>query len=52
MKNALDEICRENQNSHFIFSKVSFENRAFCKIMSKNMVGPEGPQMTSQYGAY
>ena len=34
--------------THFFF----FENRAFYEIMSKNMVKPEGPQMTSQYGAY
>ena len=29
-----------------------FENRAVYEIMSKNVVEPEGPQMTSQYGAY
>jgi hypothetical protein len=29
-----------------------FENRAAYEIMSKNMVEPEGPQMTSQQGAY
>ena len=28
------------------------ENRAAYEIMSKNMVEMEGPQMTSQYGAY
>ena len=28
------------------------ENRVVYKIMSKNMVEPEEPQMTSQYGAY
>jgi hypothetical protein len=27
------------------------ENRAVYEIMSNNMVEPEGPQMTSQYGA-
>ena len=34
--------------NNFFFS----ENRAVYEIMSKNMVEPEGPQMTSQYGAY
>jgi hypothetical protein len=37
--------CRENQNTHFMF------NNGFPK-MSKNMVETEGPQITSQYGAY
>jgi hypothetical protein len=30
----------------------SFENRTVYKIMSKNVGETEGPQMTSQYGAY
>jgi hypothetical protein len=29
-----------------------FESSAVYEIMSKNMVEPEGPQMTSQYGLY
>jgi hypothetical protein len=29
-----------------------FLNRAVFEIVSKNMVKPERPQMTSQYGAY
>jgi hypothetical protein len=29
-----------------------FENRTDCEIMSKNMVQPEGTQITLQYGAY
>jgi hypothetical protein len=35
-------------NNLFFFS----ENRAVYEIMSKNMVEPEGPQMTSQHGAH
>jgi hypothetical protein len=35
-----------------MFSEFFPENRAVYDIMSKNMVGPEGPQMASQYGAY
>ena len=52
MRNVLDKSCRENQNTHFIFNKLFFENRAVYEIMSKNVVQLEGPQMTSQYGAY
>jgi hypothetical protein len=28
------------------------ENRAVSERMSKNMVEPEGPHMTSEYGAF
>ena len=52
MSNALDENCRENQNTHFMFSNFFSENRAVYEKMSKNMVEPDGTQMTSQYGAY
>ena len=51
MRNVLDKHCRENQNTHFIFSNF-FLNCAVYKIMSKSTVEPEGTQMTSQYGAY
>ena len=43
------QICTENQNTHFMFNNVS-ENRAVYE-MSKNMVEPERPQMTPQYGS-
>ena len=43
---------RENQNTGFMFSNFFPENHAVYEVMSKNMVEPEGPQMTSQYGAY
>ena len=29
------QSCRENQNTHFMFSKFIFENRAFYEIVSK-----------------
>jgi hypothetical protein len=29
-----------------------FENRTGYEILSKNLVEPEGPQMTSEYGVY
>ena len=52
MRNYLDESCRENQNTHFMFSDFFSENIAVYEIMQKNMVEPEGPQMTSQYDPY
>jgi hypothetical protein len=48
----LDKICRENQNTHFMFNNFFSENRTVYEIMLKNVVETEGPQMTSQYGAY
>jgi len=35
MKNVSDENCRENQNTHFVFSNFFFENRAVYEIMWK-----------------
>ena len=52
MRNVLDKGCTEDQNTHFMFNNFFPENRAVCEILSKNMVEPEGPQMTSQYGVY
>ena len=40
------QICRENQNTHFMLNHIFSENRAVCEIMWKNMVEPERPQMT------
>jgi hypothetical protein len=52
MRNVLDEACRKNQNTHFMFKNSFSENLTFYDIMPRNMVKTEGPQMTSQYGAY
>ena len=52
MRNLLDKRCTENQNTHFIFNKFFSENRSVYEITSKNIMEPEAPQMTSQYGAY
>ena len=38
--------------THILCPIFFFENRAVYEIMSKNVVETEGPQMTSQYGAY
>jgi hypothetical protein len=51
MKNVADKRCRENQNTHFVFNKFLFsESRVFYEIMCKNMVQPDGSQVTIQYG--
>ena len=52
MRNVSDKSSRQNQNKYFMFNKVFSENRAVFEVMSKNEVEPEGPQMTSQHGAY
>jgi hypothetical protein len=52
MRNVLDKTYTENQNIHFMFNIFFSEHRTVYEIMSKNVVLPEGPQMTSQYGAY
>jgi hypothetical protein len=46
MRNVSDKSCRENQNTHFMFSNILLENRAVYEIMLKNMVEPGRPQMT------
>ena len=52
MKNVLDKCYREDQNTHFMFNKFFSENGTVYEIMSKHIVETEGPQMTSQHGAY
>ena len=42
----------EKIKTHILCPITFFENRAVYVIMSKNMVEPEGPEMTSQNGAY
>ena len=49
MSNVLDKSCRENQNTHFVFSNVLPENRVVYKMMWKN-IKPEKSQVTTSYG--
>jgi hypothetical protein len=35
-----------------MFTNLFFENRSVYELMSKNVVEPEEPQTTSQYGAH
>jgi len=44
MRNVSDRICKENQNTHFIFNFS--ENRAVFEIMWKNIAEPGKSQMT------
>jgi len=43
-----DKSCRENQDIHFMLNNFFSENRSVYNIMSKNMVDPDTPQMTTQ----
>ena len=50
MRNVSEKSCRENQNTHFVFSNVFFfETRAICEIVWKNIVDLGRAQMI--YGA-
>jgi hypothetical protein len=53
MRNVSDKSCRENQNTHFVFSNFfPPENRAVYEIISgKYGVEPKRPQVTMQYDA-
>jgi hypothetical protein len=46
MRNVSDKSCRENQNTHFVFSNFFHENRAFYDIMWENIVDRARPQIT------
>ena len=47
MRNVSDKSCRENQNTHLVFSNYFFlQNGAVYEIMWKNNVHPGRPQMT------
>jgi len=45
MRNVSDERCKENQNTHFIYSNVCL-NPAIDEIMLKNIEEPVRSQMT------
>jgi len=48
MRNVSDKNCRENQNTHFAFSKLFFsENRTVYEIKLENMVQTDRPQTTT-----
>ena len=51
IRNVLDKSCKENRTHILRLATFSPENRAVYEIMSKNLVEPEGPHMTSQYDA-
>jgi hypothetical protein len=45
MRNVSDKSCRENQNTHFVFSNFfSFENRAVFEIMWESVVESGRPR--------
>ena len=46
VRNVSHKICRENQNTHFVFSTFLSENRAVYDILWENEVERDRPQMT------
>ena len=42
----------EKFKTHILYSLIYSENRDDYETMSKYLVEPEGPQMTSQHGTY
>jgi len=45
MRNISEKSCRENQNTHFMFSNFFYENHAVYELMWKNIVELGRPQM-------
>ena len=45
MKNVSDKSCRENRNTHFMFTNF-FENHAVYGIMCRHVVKPDRPNYT------
>jgi hypothetical protein len=54
MRDVSRKLCRANENTHFTSNNIfPPESLAVCeKIMRKNMLEPDRPQMTIQYGAH
>ena len=50
-KKCMRQSCRENQNTHFMFRKLFYENRAIYVAIWNHVVQPGRSQMTVQYGA-
>jgi hypothetical protein len=48
-RNASDKICRETQNTHFMFNNDFPKYRAVYEIILTNTVVPERPLMTISY---
>jgi hypothetical protein len=44
-ENVSDKSCRENQNTHFVFTNFFFENCALYEIMWRNIVERGKAQM-------
>jgi len=51
MGNISDEICR-HRHTHILYSVTLSENRAVYEIIWQNMVQPDRPLMTVEYGAF
>jgi hypothetical protein len=52
MRNVLEKKVQRKSKHTFYIQYLFSKNRAVYEIISKNMVEPEGPQMTSEHSAY
>jgi hypothetical protein len=50
-ENVLDRSCKEHEYTYCMFGNFFSENRTVYENV-ENVMETEGPQMTSQYGAY
>jgi hypothetical protein len=46
MRNVFDKICRENENTHFMFNNFFPIIVLLVRYICKNMVQPDRPQIT------
>ena len=46
MGNILENNCRENKNTHFMFNKIFFENCADDEVIWRNILTQGRPKMT------
>ena len=44
IKKCFRQTCRENQNTHFLFNKLFYENSSIYEVMWKCVVEPDRPQ--------
>ena len=49
LKNVADRSCRENQNTHFVFSNFFLESRAVYGLMWKKKVERDRPHDSMAY---
>jgi hypothetical protein len=51
MRSVSDKSCRENENTHSVFSNIFPKIVPFLKECGRKLVEPERPQMRIKYSA-